>query len=192
MAAIPLKETYYYLERVSIKLIKDMRSILTQRKRNATHRLYNSLEADLTATSNGIRFTIEYAEHGKYVINSKRNIRKKGPSQSAVQAISEWILAKGIPIGSGKIRTPMTNKRGKYQPASKVYSKEKEREKMAWGIFMNIKKRKKVKAPSTNFLSPYQNLLRSRDFGTQLSDNLAKDGLTFMGKDTSGEIKIKM
>lgn len=190
--SIYLDKTYDYLTLMGKKLKREIRAILVQKKRNASHRLSNSIDYDIFQSKKGIGFIIEYAEHGNFVLTHKRNVKKSKPSQSAVDSIMEWILAKGIAIGKGKIRTPMKDSNKKYTPSSKAYSKSDERKKMAWGIWMNIKKNRRTKVEGTNFLSPYNNLLKSKDFSRGLSQALSQDGLTFIGKDLKGEIKIKM
>ena len=189
-----MNNTYKYLEGVEIKLVKEMQAILTQKKRNASHSLYNSIEGEIEKSSKGFLFKISYARHGDFVLDDKRNVIHNA-SKNAIQSIMDWILNKGVSIGKGKIRTPLKKEGSKtgLEPASKAYSKKDERRNFAFAIFNSIKNDKRTKAKKVNFLKPYENLFKSKNFSSLLSENLAKDGLTFIGKDLNNmEIKIKM
>jgi len=190
-----LDNTYIFLEETEVKLIKEMQNLLTKGKRNASYSLYNSFEGEVIRSPKGFIFKINYAKHGGFVLDDKRKFKKKGPSKAAIDSISRWILNKGIAIGKGKIRTPLKKESSKtgLQPASKAYSKNKERKNFAFAIWYANKKRGRTWAKKVNFMKPYENLFKSKNFSRDLQRNLLKDGLVFIGKDLKEmEIKIKM
>lgn len=204
-----LQFTERYLTKVEVDTIKQMQAILTRENRNATHRLYNSFQTSLDETPNGFLIKMEYATHGKYVLDDKRRItrnasyNKQNPKDptTVIGQLINWILNKGISVGGGKIRTPL--KKSKYnQGGSSIYSPKTEAEQQnpypeltsfAFAIFNNIKKRGRTFTPSTNFLKPYQNLIKNRTFKIGLMTALAKDGTkVFSDPVLSGKNEIKI
>ena len=71
---IKLDNTFKELEKFEIELIKEMQNILKRDNRNASYKLYNSFEGNVEYKDSNLSFTIEYAPHGNFVLNSKRNI----------------------------------------------------------------------------------------------------------------------
>lgn len=197
---INLNETYKFLEETEIKVIKQMQDILKKDNRNASYKLYNSFEGELKRTSKGFLFTIKYAEHGNFVLDSKRRFKKKGPSKKAIDEIKTWILNKGIPIGNGKIRTPLSKTRSsddKDQLMSRTKASSKKNEgaltSFAYAIWYSTKKNRRIKTPATDFLKPYNNLFKSNStFIKQISKNLMKDGIRYIGTTPFNQIKIKV
>ena len=175
-----------------IELIKAMQLILTNDKRNATYKLYNSFEGDLKVTKGSMAFKITYAKHGAFVLDSKRNVKS---DKKPIAAIKNWILSKGISIGGGRIRTPLKlgGKKVGRAEAERI-SNDKKLTSFAFAIWATIKKNRRVKARPTNFLKPYDNLMKSK-FKTALGKAVAKDTIKIVtpmivGKDGM-KIKIK-
>jgi hypothetical protein len=106
-----------FLMKWEAKIIPQILAILTGNRRNASKRLYNSIKDKgflYKTTRTGLEIVLQYAKHGKYVLDNRRNGKKMGPSikggYSAINSIKRWILQKGISIGGGKIRTPLKKK----------------------------------------------------------------------------------
>lgn len=190
--AVVMNNTYKLLEVTEIELIKAMQQILTDNKRNATYKLYNSFEGDLKVTKNSMAFKITYAPHGAFVLDSRRNVKS---NKKPIAAIKAWILSKGISIGKGRVRTPLKlgGKKVGRAEAERI-SNDKKLTSFAFAIWATIKKNRRVKARPTNFLKPYNNLMKS-SFKTALGRAVAKDTISIISPIIAGKnglnIKIK-
>lgn len=178
-----MDNTIKYLETVENRMVKAIQKILTTQNRNASHRLYNSISMSLSTNNNGFLIKLEYADHGKYVLDSTRRVKKNNPSGKAIEEIKKWITNKGISVGRGRIRTPLKSKSGKQEAniEARKSSRDKELTSFAWAIWKSIKKNGKIKTPRTDFLLPYNNLVSSNKFQTDLAAALAKDTITMIG-----------
>lgn len=150
------------------ELIPQIQNILTEQRRNATSRLYNSFNYVIEDKKDNEGFIIylDYAEHGNFVLDGTRKYVSSKPSAKAIQSIMEWIGVKGISIGSGRISS--LSKLTKTDP-------EKQRKAFAFAIWYAQKKRGATWAGSTNFLKPWNNLYKSSDFQEGLALAVAKD-----------------
>lgn len=187
--------TEKYLGKVEIDTIRQMQAVLMRDNRNASNKLYNSFEMRYDKTDNGFFITMDYASHGKYVLDSRRRIRAAGPSRQAINSLMQWILDKKISVGNGQVRTPMTkrdDRGGEYdlEPKHTSYNKEKEVKSFAFAIWYNTKKRQSIATPSTNFLKPYENLMKNRTFKDGLVEALAKDGIGMFNEQIKGSMDI--
>jgi hypothetical protein len=194
--AYNLDNVFTYLEGYEPKLIKATKQILTRAKRNASYRLYNSFFFLVNKIRNGIGIEFKYAKHGAFVLDSKRNVVKQGPSkkggQSAINSIKRWFLSKGISIGGGRTRsvTGQSKVQTKQTPDKRLTS-------MAYAIWFSIKKRGKLNptfSRDVNFLKPYQNLSKNPQFISGLGKAFKKDTLNIVNQSNKQKqyiIKIK-
>lgn len=200
MNNLTLNKTYEYLEKEEIKVIDQMQSILSKFNRNASYKLYNSFQGNLKRTNKGFLFTITFAEHGQYVLQHKRRFTRKHPSKQAIEEIKKWIVNKGIPIGNGRIRTPMSKTRttdDKDQLLSRTKAEsntlDKQRTSFAYAIWYSIRNNRRTKTPKTDFLKPYDNLFKSNSsFINGLKVALSEDGIKYIGTTPFDQIKIKL
>ena len=190
-----MNNTLIYLESVERQIIQKMEEILMKENRNATHSLSNSFQGKVVKTKQGFSFTIDYMEHGKYVLDNRRRVKKQKPSRLAIENIMAWITNKGIPVGKGRLRTPLRNKKTKQlYPTTSTYKSDVQSQKksFAFAIWFNIKKKGRTWAPSTNFLKPYTDMFRSNNFISDLQTNLSRDGIELLRRDIQTmEIQIK-
>ena len=224
-----LQFTYKYLVKVETSIIRQMQAILMSQNRNASGKLYQSLNQgmEIDQTENGFTLELKYGymtSNGRYnvgdlVLDGRRRVTKnpsynklspRDPSTAIGQMIN-WILRKGISVGGGKIRTPLKKTYvkkvkggGKQAIINEKYaanveataSPDRELVSFAFAIFKNIKKRGRTAAGNTNFLKPYQNLLRNQTFKIGLVQALSKDGIGIFAeqikKGNIKEIKIIM
>lgn len=194
-----INNTVDYLNKLEPRLRKDMRAILTKNRRNASYRLYNSFFFFIKKVRTGIELEFQYAKHGKYVLDNRRKVVANKPSRkggySAIHSIKRWILAKGISIGQGKIRS-VYKEGGKNVSTQRAKAKslDKKLTSFAYAIWFNIKKQGRTSTPSTNFLKPYENLYKQQTFKRGLRQALVKDGWVIIGninKKNPTTIKIK-
>lgn len=173
--AFDLKHTEDFLIRQEQEVVPKIQEILTKNRRNATARLYNSINFTIQDKPNNTGFEIylDYANHGNFVLDNRRNVRKAGPSREAIASIMNWISNKGISIGAGKIRSVQ----GTTQAQSKSTKPDAitMRKNFAFAIWYNIKKKGRTTAPSTNFLKPWNNLYKSSEFQEGLTHAIAMD-----------------
>jgi hypothetical protein len=144
---------------------------------------------------------MEYPIHGGVVLDGKMKYNKPGPSKKAIDSLVNWIVGKHIPIGGGKVRSVYKNMA--HTTVKKLSKKtnaqgnrSNEITSFAFAIWYANRRRGRVKTPPTNFLRPYQNLLRNRTFKVGLVESLWKDGYGIFGEQIKrgniNEIKITM
>ena len=184
-----MNSTYKFLVKTENRLIKEMQDILVKggadgRNRNATHKLSNSFQMSIKEIPNnrGFTMTINYAAHGKYVLDSRRRITKPKPSKLAIDKIKKWITDKGIAVDSksGKLRTPLDSKSGgkATRVESRSASMDKELTSFAFAIWYSIKKNGRISTMKTDFLKPYKNLtVKSNTFNMNMRKALKADTL---------------
>lgn len=197
-----LQFTEKYLIKVEIDTIRQMQQILDRNNRNASKRLRNELHMDLVDTQKGFDIVMRYPIHGGVVLDGKMKYQKKHPSRAAIESIMNWITTKGIPIGGGKLRTLYKDqafvkaKKEARKVSPTTGNPSNEVSSFAYAIWYANRNRGKVKTPPTNFLRPYQNLLRNSTFKSELVKNLWKDGYGIFGdaikRGKINEIKIIM
>lgn len=181
-----MDNTIKYLESVENRMVKSIQKILMVKNRNASYRLYNSISMSLSTSTNGYLIKLEYAKHGAFVLDSNRNVRKKNPSKEAIDEIKKWITNKGISVGKGRIRTPLSSKSGKQKANIEARKSDSELTSFAWAIWKSIKKNGKIKTPRTDFLAPYNNLVGTggagnNKFQRDLAAALSRDTITMIG-----------
>ena len=188
--AFALNNTEEFLIKQEQILIPQMQKILTEKRRNATAKLYNSFTFDIEdkPANEGFIITMYYAPHGNFVLDGTRTYTKRGPSQEAITLIMKWIQNKGISIGGGKIRTPFNAK-----PKSAVKNPSDPLEKFAKAIWYSQYKNKRTWAGSTNFLKPWYDQYASDDFQDGLAHAIGLDlGNQIQVAFQDAEINIKM
>lgn len=194
MSNLLMSNTVNILRNIGDQLVGEMRQILKRENRNASHKLYDSIEWDLLKKDNGFQFSIGYDAHGKYVLDSRRRIQKPNPSynredvkpgkrnpQTAIGMIVKWIQDKHISIGLGKTRTPL-RKKGTKELQSRVSAQQKVNEMVgfAFAIWHSQRHNQRIKTRPTNFLLPYQKLTKTKSFRKLLVGSLLTDGITIV------------
>lgn len=198
--------TEKYLLKIGINTISQMQQILDKNNRNATKRLRNNMKIYLddkpSGMDKGFAVILDYPKHGGVVLDGKMNYRSRYPSKAAIQSIMNWITTRGLSVGQGKLRTIYKNqafvgaKRESKKVSKKTGKPSNDISSFAYAIWYANRNRGRVKTPPTNFLKPYQNLLRNSTFKIGLVQSLWKDGYGIFGEQIKrgkiNEIKIKM
>lgn len=170
-----LNNTLTYLNKVKPKVLGSTKGILTRERRNASNRLYNSLDIEVFEDRNMFYIDLTFADHGKYVLDSRRRYKKNHPSTQAVNQLKKWITQKGISIGGGRITTVQ----GKSNTQAKSQSNDAKLTSFAKAIWYKNKKQGRTSTPKnklgTNFLKPFNNMSKDKTFREGLKTALALD-----------------
>jgi len=141
--------------------------LLSKKRKNASHKLSNSVDYDVNIDEKeGIFFKVFYEEYGEYVLSG----RKRGSKQPPIDKIVMWIRQKKIPV-----KTSVGKPTGKVKKLSK-YGKEKS---LAFAIAKNISK---FGIKPFNFLLPYEKAIEGGKMMKDIRLALVQDGYASLQK----------
>jgi hypothetical protein len=158
-------KTTQALEIIGEAVVKEMGQRLIRANKNASGRLYNSLDYNVELFQGKPTLSVSWAKHGEYV-RRMPHFKRMPP----VQAIEDWLKVKKIPIGRGRVSS-VSGKNLKKQ------SRAKELRSLAWAIAMKIKKRGTLHPSYTpvDFLEPFTSWKTKRVYQQGLVKALKED-----------------
>jgi len=160
--------------------------LLESKRKNASHKLVNSIDFDVVKNKIGLQLVIDYIDYGDKRRNKKTGAlegnvirgRRAGQKQPPVDDIIEWIKQKRLPITGKNRNARSTNK----QVVNKVKG-------MAFAIAKSISKNG-IKA--FDFLKPYEDTVTSKKYKEDLTEALLADGYANLQKPISSFNKAQL
>lgn len=170
------KNTEKVMEDYGIRITDEIVALLARRKKNASHRLSNSIDFDVVKDKNDIQLVIDYKDYGPKIRNKhsgalEGNVlrgRRPGSRLPPILAIEKWIKDKKISIN--------VSKGSKSAKSTKNVNKVRS---MAWAIAKSIARNG---IPAFNFLKPYEETVTSKQYKKDLRAALVQDGYSSLNK----------
>lgn len=156
----------------------EMKNVLIQNKKRASGNLINSIEYELFKQKGIYQIVINFPRYGQFVAGRNRDLEPGHPpkwdkSGPPIKEIKKWLFAKNIPFKKELYR-------GKKRP-----NRQKQVDIMAYLIIRKIKQRKRLSPDfnnPTDFLKPFDRMIASSRYKTDIKQALIMDALNYLKK----------
>jgi len=164
------------MEEYGILITDEIVSLIARRKKNASHRLSNSIDFNIVKKKNDIQLVIDYIDYGPKYRNKATGVlegnvlrgRRPGSKAPPTFMIVKWIRDKKLPISVVK--------------GSKSAKAKSNKDKVKTLAFLIARSIARNGIPMFNFLKPYEDTVTGDKYKEDLSKALLADGYKSLQK----------